>query len=216
MPLANVKSRWSGGDLYFYDKSGNEILHIDGSNRKLVVPSGSAFDVSALNQGTGFIPLPLEDWRELATNATINATGNGGLLASDTTPIFERVNGATDKQLRIRWAASNSDELTQQFVYPPDLDDAQPIVVNLLMAMGGATDTPTVAVAFFENVGDTNAGGNTAAVTGTTLARYSVSIAASDVGAYPAVASVSLVVGAHTTDTALLYGSWITYTRKTT
>lgn len=41
MPAANVKSQWSGGDLYFYDKAGNEIFHIDGTNRALVDGSGN-------------------------------------------------------------------------------------------------------------------------------------------------------------------------------
>lgn len=41
MSNTNVKSSWSGGDLYFYDKSGNEIFRIDGTNRKLLFPVGS-------------------------------------------------------------------------------------------------------------------------------------------------------------------------------
>lgn len=163
---------------------------------------------------TGFIPIPLTSFREVAANATINAAGNGGLLASDTTPIFERVNGATDKQQRINWAASNSDELVASFPYPPDLDDTAAVTVNLLMKMAGATDTPTVAVSYFEGVGDTNAGGNTAALGTTIAAAKSVTIAASDIGAYPAMASIGIVPGAHTTDAAWLYACWIEYTRK--
>lgn len=163
---------------------------------------------------TGYIPLDLAAAREIATNDIINAAGNGGILALDTTPIFERVNVATDKKLRFRWAASNSDAITWNFGYPPDLDDAATVIVNILAAMGGATDTPTVAINYFENVGDTNAGGNTAAVTGTSIAQYTRTIAAADVGAYPKAASVELVPGAHTTDTFLLYGAWIEYTRK--
>lgn len=166
------------------------------------------------NLRLGYIPLPLTQAREIATNDIVNTAGDAGVLSKDTTPILERVNAATDKQLRLRWAASNSDEIVWSFAYPPDLDDTAAVTVNLLMAMGGSTDTPTVAVSYFEGVGDTNAGGNTAAVTGTSLAQYTVAIAAGDVGAYPKTASVGLVVGAHTTDTALLYAAWITYTRK--
>lgn len=47
MPHTNVKTGWVDGDLYFYDKSGNEIFHIDGTNRKQVFPSGSVLDVDA-------------------------------------------------------------------------------------------------------------------------------------------------------------------------
>ena len=38
--VTNVKSKWVDGDLYFYDKSDNEICHLDGTNRALVLPSG--------------------------------------------------------------------------------------------------------------------------------------------------------------------------------
>jgi hypothetical protein len=41
----NVSSSWSGGDLYYYDKSGNEIFNIDGTNRALEIPSGSTISI---------------------------------------------------------------------------------------------------------------------------------------------------------------------------
>jgi hypothetical protein len=47
MAHTNVKSEWVDGDLYFYDKDGSEICHFDGTNRKFVVPSGSALSFSA-------------------------------------------------------------------------------------------------------------------------------------------------------------------------
>lgn len=166
------------------------------------------------NLRTGFIPISLESLREISANDIINTAGDAGVLSKNTTPILERVNGATDKALRVKWAASNSDELTFSFPYPPDLDDTAAVVVNLLAKSGGATDTPTITVGYFEGVGDTDAGGATGALS-STLAQVSRSIAAGDVGAYPAAASVSLTPGAHTTDTVEIYGVWITYTRKT-
>lgn len=48
MTATNVKSQWVDGDLYFYDKSGNEIAHWDGTNRKLVVPNGSTLEVAGV------------------------------------------------------------------------------------------------------------------------------------------------------------------------
>ena len=35
MSATNVKSYWSGGDLYFADKSGNTIVQLDGTNRNI-------------------------------------------------------------------------------------------------------------------------------------------------------------------------------------
>lgn len=196
----------------YRDKGGDRLTAKSGA--EIVVEAGASFNLGG-DRNKGFIPLSLADARELSTNATINAAGNGGLLASDSTPIFQRVNGATDKALRLSWAASNVDEITWSFAYPPDLDDAQPVEIHLLAAMEAAADTPVIAVSYFEGVGDTNAGGNTAAVTGATIAEYSVTIAAADIAAQPNFASVSLVPAAHGTDALYVYGAWIEYIRKT-
>lgn len=163
---------------------------------------------------TGFIPLPLTQFRLIASN-DIPASGaaDGGVISQDTAPKLERANDATDKQLRLAWASSSNIEVTTQFAYPPDLDDAAAVEIHLLAASGGATNSPVIAVGYFEGVGDTNAGGNTAAVTGTTVAEYSVSIAHGDVGAFPKVASIALTPAAHTTDALYVYGAWVEYTR---
>lgn len=179
------------------------------------------FDLASHNAptgATGFIDIPLASLREIFTNdignaATAAATGSGGILAKDTTPILERINGATDKALRVKWAAGNVDAVTFQFSYPPDLDDAQPVVVNILAKSGGATDTPTITVAYFEGVGDTNAGSATAALSAT-LAKVTASITAANVGPYPTAATVELVPGTHGTDTVEITGIWIEYVRK--
>lgn len=163
---------------------------------------------------TGYVPLPLTHARVIAANDIPNIAAIGGLLAADTAPILERVNGATDKQLRLRWAATVVTEIAWQFVYPPDLDDTQDVEVRILAAMSASADTPAVAIGYFEGVGDTNAGDNTAAVTGTAIAEYSVAVSAVDIGAAPKVASVSLTPAAHGTDAFLLYGAYVAYTRK--
>lgn len=40
----NVSCDWVGGNQYFYDKNGNEIFHVDGVNRALVIPAGSTLN----------------------------------------------------------------------------------------------------------------------------------------------------------------------------
>lgn len=163
---------------------------------------------------TGFINLPLTGWRLTAANdiAAKNAA-DGGLISLDTDPTLKRVNAATDKQLRIAWAATSVVEITCQFAYPPDLDDTAAVTFNALMGMSGAADTPVIAVSFWEGVGDTNAGGNTAALAAA-VAQKTVVIAAGDVGAYPKAATVGLIPAAHGTDAIYMYAAWITYTRK--
>jgi predicted RecA/RadA family phage recombinase len=160
----------------------------------------------------GYVPLPLASAREIASNDIVNTAGDAGMLSSNTTPILQRVNAATDKKLRLNWAASNNDEIVWDFTYPPDLDDTAPVVIHLIAGMAGATNTPVLAVSYFEGVGDTNAGGNTAALSAT-VADVTVTIAAADVAAAGFGASIGVVPGAHTTDALYLYGAYVEYQR---
>lgn len=163
---------------------------------------------------TGSIPLPLPQAREIVSNDIANTAADAGVLSSNTTPILQRINAATDKKLRLNWAAGNVDAVTWDITYPPDLDDAADVTVNILAAMAGATDTPTVAINYFEGVGDTNAGGATAAITGTTVALYTRTITAANIGAAPNAASIELVPGTHGTDALFVVGAYVSYTRK--
>ena len=197
------------------DTAGSEIVNNVVQTAGLAAGAVTAAKLST-NLGVGYIPLPLSDWRLIASNdipAIAVASGNGGNLGVDTAPLLQRVNAATDKQLRISWVANGVVEVTQKFMYPPDLDDTAAVVVNILSGMGGATDTPVLGVNYFEGVGDTNAGGNTAAHAAA-VTHKTVSIAAGDIGAYPQGATVGLIPAAHGNDALYVYGTWITYTRK--
>ncbi len=173
------------------------------------------------NLKVGYIPLDLFSVREAISNvlqaaADGSALGSGGILATDTTPILQRINGATDKAARISWVATDQGEI--QFApvtYPPDLDDTAAVVVHLLVYKDANMDaTASIAVGYFEGIGDTNAGGSTAAITETTLAEKTVSIAAGDVGAHPNVATITLIPAAHANDAIYCMGAWVEYTRK--
>ncbi len=92
MPATNVKSRWVGGDLYFYDKSDNEIAHWDGTNRKLVLPAGSTLDVSG---GTGTLSLTAGEIA-LADIAAASLDGTIAKLTADANvigglPVLHRI-----------------------------------------------------------------------------------------------------------------------------
>jgi hypothetical protein len=166
------------------------------------------------NLAKGYIPLDITTAKIISGNAIGNTT-EGLLPDGNTDPSLARVNAATDKALRVIWAASSVVEVQfAPFAYPPDLDDTANVTVNFIAAMAGATDIPVLTVSYWEGVGDTDAGGATAAVTGTTLARYSRTIAATDVGAYPKVATVGVTPAAHGSDALHLYAAWVEYTRK--
>ena len=167
------------------------------------------------NLKLGYINLHLGTARIILTNEIQNTTEAGVPDNNTAGPKIQRVNAATDKMVRIAWAATEVNELQfDTFGYPPDLDDTVAVTFNALMAMAGATDVPTVAVSYWENTGDANAGGNTGAVTGTAITKYTVTIAAGDIGAYPKAAAITLIPAAHGTDVLYLYAAWIEYTRK--
>lgn len=166
------------------------------------------------NLATGIVPLDVANLRIIASNV-IGNTSEGMFLDGNTAPSLQRVNSATDKALRVIWAASSSVEC--QFapaVKPPDLDGSAVATVHLMIGKDTNTDTTvTVAVGIFDGVGDTNAGGNTAALAVATLAEYTVAMAAADLAEAPGFLNIVLTPGTHTTDAIWLYAAWIEYNR---
>ena len=220
MGLVTGLTGLTAGSLYYLSGTAGGITTTAPANTRRVglADSTTSLVIAAeiVEPNKGYIPLDFAIAREVTAGNVIPAIASpasGGLLASDTTPAFERVNAATDKALRINWVAGNSDEITWCFAYPPDWDDLSNVEVHLMAASAGATNSPVIAVNYFEGVGDANAGSNTAAVTGTTPADYSVTITAANIGAHPNFASVSLIPAAHATDALRLYGAWIEYTK---
>lgn len=195
------------------DMSGDATI----ANTGALTIAANAVEASMLgtNLGKGHIPLSLWTARIISGDAIQNTTEAGVPDGNTAGPSLARVNAATDKMVRLVWAANEVNELQfETFAYPGDLDDTAALTVHLLAAMSGATNTPTIAVSYWENTGDTNAGGNTGAITGTTITEYTVSIAAGDVGAHPKAAAISLIPAAHANDAIHVYAAWVEYTRK--
>lgn len=162
----------------------------------------------------GFHNLDITTAKLISGNAIGNLT-EGMLPDGNSAPLLARVNGATDKALRIVWAANGVVEIQfAPWAKPPDLDEAATLTVNLLMAKDANTDTAAVvAVGIFDGVGDANAGGNTAALAVATLAKYSVTMAAVDLLAVPGMLNISVTPGTHANDAIYLYAAWIEYAR---
>ena len=161
--------------------------------------------------GTGYIPMHICSGRIIGTNEIAAVVG------AATDPILSRNNLATDKAARLSWASASVIEVQLPNVcYPPDLDDAAAITVCILARMkAGSVDAPVLTVAAFEGEGDTNCGGNTTALS-TTLAKKTVTLAASNVGPYPTTLSISIAPGAHNTaqNDVYVFGVWLEYTRR--
>ena len=162
----------------------------------------------------GTIHLNLTTARIIATNAIQNTTEGGVPDGNTAGPSLARVNGATDKALRLAWAATQVDEIQFEPVpLPADLDPAAGVEVHLMLAKDANANTFAVAVNAFFGVGDTNCGGNTPNVA-QALAEYVVTLAAADVPAPPNFLNLSLIPAAHAGDALYLYSAWLQYTRK--
>lgn len=198
------------GSIYVQRTSAGATLWMKGLD---AATDAAWMRVGSHTSGTAKIDVPLASLREHATSAILNAAGNGGILASDTTPILNTINADTDSAYRLLWAAANVDAVGFQFSMPNDRNTALPMTLKVHAAMAGATDTPTIAVESFFDVGDTKVADTVAAITGATYATYSATIAAADIPAAAVTMSCELTPGAHGTDTLAIVAIWLEYTR---
>lgn len=160
------------------------------------------------------VAVPLASIRELTTGALSNIAANGNILATDTTPILNTINGDTDGAFRINWAASNSDAIGFQ-VSLPDINVDYPVLLKLRAASAGATDAPIFSADSYFNEGDTKVEDDSDA-TSETYGDKTVTIAAADIPAAAKTLSVELTPGAHTTDALYLTNVEVWYTADVT
>lgn len=195
-----------------------EVAKVDGGAYSGTVNTGDiaagAVTAAKLSTtlGTGFIPVSLASVRELSSGSFINAAGNGGLLASDSTPILDTINGDTDGAWRINWASSNNDPVGFQVPLPPDLDASSDVEIHLRAAMESTTDTPVISADTYFNEGDTKVEDDSTALDDS-YTEKTITVAAADVPAGAQTMSVELTPGAHTTDALYITAIWVEYTR---
>lgn len=159
------------------------------------------------------IGLPLNVWREASTFDVGNTAANGGILASDTTPVLDAINGGTDGCQRLLWAATNTDQIVANFVLPPDLDEASDLVLHCRIASGGTTDAVGFTVETFFNEGDTKVSDTTTTNQTTSYTEVTATIAAADVPAGAQTVTIGLTPVAHGTDTLAMSACWLEYTK---
>lgn len=160
-----------------------------------------------------FVPVPLTTLREATNFDVANAAGNGGVLASDTTPILSAINDATDGCQMLSWAASNSDQVIFQTPLPPDLDDTADMVVHFRTKSAGTTDAVGFTVDSFFNEGDTKVTDTSETNQTTSWAEKIATIAAADVPAGAQTLTIGLTPAAHTTDIMYCSAVWLEYKR---
>ncbi len=174
--------------------------------------SSNFVPVSTAGSTLGFIDLPLESWRAIASTDFAGATGTppSGILAVDTAPKLIRTNAATDKAAIIQWAASGVIEIQNTFAYPPDLDFTAAIKVHIV-AKVAASDVPVITLGYFEGIGDTTRGGATSALTSS---YQDLVVSVTPTAGHPMFANITLTPGTHTTDTLSVKQTYILYTKK--
>lgn len=150
----------------------------------------------------------LLDFREIDGNADVgDIAANGGILASDTTPILRAETNGTQE---IVWAAANADALVAEVSIPDTLDDTADVLIDLFVstdnAGGGGVEPANFNI--FTNwdaaalVGDTAIDGSPA----TTLHTITATIAASDVPAGARTMTVRVIPDTHANDPIRLHG----------
>lgn len=160
-----------------------------------------------------FIPVPLTTLRETTTFNVGNAAANGGVLASDTTPVLSAINGATDGCQILSWAAANNDQVVFQVPLPPDLDDTADIVVHFRTKSAGTTNAVGFTVDSFFNEADDKITDTSETNQTTSWAEKIATIAAADVPAGAQTLTIGLTPAAHTTDIMYCSAVWIEYKR---
>jgi hypothetical protein len=169
--------------------------------------------VAGLRAGVATLLFSLNDFREVSSGGDPGAiAANGGILASDTTPILR---GDAAESLEIAWAAGNADVILAQISLPPDFDGSKDVTVDLFVYTdntgGGGIEaaTFTVETTFVGAavVADT-ATDTTPAVT---VHKVTATIAAADIPDRASNLTLMLTPGTHANDPVQLVGARLNY-----
>ena len=200
------------GSVTITSVAGVVVAAISSGSVKLFMPTSSTTWTSIAGATYGYIDFPLNSFRETSGGNVGNAAANGGVLASDTTPILAGKGGGSNRSQRLSWAASNVDEISSIASVPGDFDGTQDCYVELI-GLGDADDWDATSVITNWNDGvnitdatDSPAGGTAATV-------CTATVAAADVPDAPYTVSLTIIPPTHGTDSLVLLGARIRYRR---
>lgn len=160
----------------------------------------------------GYLLPALHDFREADANADVGAiAANGGILASDTTPIMRGAAGLITQE--ISWAASNSDPITCELPLPPDFDGRSDVTVELKVN-SGTTDPATFTVASSWDGGATVTDTATDGAKSATTHKVTTIISKDDIPDNAEHLTLLLTPGAHTTNAIQLQGVRLLFTKQ--
>lgn len=149
------------------------------------------------------IRFSLNDFREVTTAGAVgNIAANGGLLASDTTPILGAE--ATSEIMSLAWAAGNSDIVQAETDVPEDFDGREDVLVELFVrtdnAGGGGIEAASYSVLTSWDNGAQVTDTATDSTPAETFHKITATIAAADIPDAPNWVNVQLIPGTHAND----------------
>lgn len=175
--------------------------------------TGNTGTYHAFHQSIG---LSLHGFRECTdANADVGAiAANGGILASDTTPIMRGASGLISQE--ISWAAGNVDPIVCQVALPEDFDGRDDVLLDLWVS-SGTTNAATMAVTSSWDAGATvtDSASDTATLSAT-LHKITARISAADIPDTASFATILLTPPTHATDAIQLHAARLLYLPKKT
>jgi hypothetical protein len=164
----------------------------------------------------GYIPLPLSVFREVNSTGDVgDTTANGGVLASDTTPVLDAV--ATSNEWEILWATGDVDPIGVSVILPSDFDDTADALLDLVVASGSTNAASIVCASAWSagaagtEVSDTADDSGTKSATPHTI---TATISNGDIPAGARRVTIRLTPPSHSTNAISLKAAGIAYKRK--
>lgn len=156
--------------------------------------------------------IPLYAFREVSATGDVgNIAANGGVLASDTTPVQR---GDANNSAEIFWATGNADPIGYSTSLPPDLDDTANVLLELEVS-SGTTNEATIDVATsWDGGAEVTDSASDSGTNSATPHTVTATVAAADVPASAKRLTIRLTPPTHATDTISLYSARILYKRK--
>ncbi len=165
------------------------------------------------------VSIPLSAFREVDANGDVsNIAANGGVLASDTTPIYESLAQGSDgdNALVLHWASSNNDVIAVNVVLDAAVNVAADLVVHFRIVSGSTADAQGFSMESFFNEGDTKITDTSGTNQTTTWEEVTATIAAADIPTGARTLTINLVPNAHTNDLMKMSSCWVTGVKSRT
>jgi hypothetical protein len=192
-----------------------QFLQLDTNTVYAAVRGGTGSDcweeLFPLDDLTSYLGVSLNDFREVDANTDVGAiAANGGLLASDTTPILE---GDAAESWQIRWATGNTDIISAHVPLPSDFDGTQPMIVLLTVSSGTTNAASFTIESGWDGGALVSTASDDSATKSATKHVVSTSIPAASIPDTARNLTLTLTAPAHATDTIQLHNCVLQYER---